>query len=76
MAGDVPGDVTYQDWLRRQPAAFQDEALGKTKGKLFRDGGLTLDRFVDPVTARPFTLDDLRRKNEAACMKAGIENEM
>ncbi len=45
--GQVPAKTTYQDFLSRQPATFQDEVLGKTKGKLFRKGGMSLDKFVD-----------------------------
>jgi len=66
MNGQVPNDLTYDDWLRRQPKAFQNETLGKTKAKLLRDGNLKLDKFVDNTTGRAFTLDELRRKNEAA----------
>lgn len=47
LDGQVPAAETYQSWLKKQPAKFQDEILGNTKGKLFREGGLTLDRFVD-----------------------------
>jgi SPP1 gp7 family putative phage head morphogenesis protein len=46
MDGQVPESVTYQEWLKKKPASFQDEVLGKAKGKLFRNG-LTLDRFVN-----------------------------
>lgn len=42
----VKGDVTYDQWLRRQPKSFQDQVLGKGRAELFR-GGLTLDKFVD-----------------------------
>jgi SPP1 gp7 family putative phage head morphogenesis protein len=44
--GTVRGDVTYDQWLRRQPTAFQNEVLGIAKGKAFRKG-LKLDQFVD-----------------------------
>tara|TARA_Y100000310_G_C20704101_1_gene833200 strand:- start:21527 stop:22666 length:1140 start_codon:yes stop_codon:yes gene_type:complete len=70
MNGQVPGDITYQDWLKRQPKRFQNEVLGPTRANLFRDGGLSLDRFVEPTTGRGLTLDEIRRKNEEAFMKA------
>lgn len=38
---------TYAQWLKRQPAATQDDILGPARGKLFRSGKLTVDRFVD-----------------------------
>jgi SPP1 gp7 family putative phage head morphogenesis protein len=71
MDGQVPADVTYQEWLMKQPAARQDEILGVSKGKLFRDGGLTLDRFVDRK-GHEFTLAELRERDSAAFRKAGI----
>lgn len=60
---------TYQTWLKRQGARFQDDVLGKTKGALFRRGGLTLDKFVDP-TGRSYTLAELRRRESAAWLRA------
>ena len=44
--GTVPVTITYEQWLRRQPADFQDEVLGKKKGDKFR-AGASVDRFVD-----------------------------
>lgn len=45
--GRVPARVTYDEWLRTQPASFQDEVLGKRKGAIFRQGKLHLDQFTD-----------------------------
>ncbi len=56
--GTVPADVTYQEWLSRQPAAFQDQVLGPSRGKLFRDGGVTLTQFVDRL-GNELTLEQL-----------------
>lgn len=71
MDGQVPADMTYQQWLTKQSASRQDEILGVSKGKLFRDGGLTLDRFVDRK-GHEFTLAELRERDSAAFAKAGI----
>lgn len=71
MNGQVPSDMTYQQFLENRPASFQDEVLGKTKGKLFRDGGLTVDRFVDR-NGREYTLDELRQRDRAAFERAGL----
>lgn len=51
--------TTYESWLRRQPAGFQDEVLGPTRGKLFRRGGLPISKFVD-MSGKTLTLDELR----------------
>lgn len=71
MSGQVPEDMTYQDWLRKQPVERQDDILGKAKGQLFRKGGLTLDRFIDR-NGRELNLAELRAKNAAAFAKAGL----
>lgn len=59
LDGQVPSTLTYGEWLRRQPAARQVEALGATRARLFRRGGLSVDRFVDR-TGATITLDRLR----------------
>lgn len=72
--GQVPAGVSYQEWLKRQPAAFQDEVLGKTKGKLFRNGGLTLDRFLDRK-GNELNLGQLAKKDPTAFTSAGLDPE-
>jgi hypothetical protein len=64
MDGQVPKDVTYQEWLRRQPPEFQDDVLGPTRAQLFRDGDVSLDRFVDE-SGEQLTLDQLRIRESA-----------
>ena len=49
----VSAELTYYSWLQQQPAAFQDEVLGKTKGLIFRNSGLSAAEF------RKITIDDL-----------------
>lgn len=72
--GTVPAATTYQTWLSGQSASFQDEVLGPTRGKLFRQGGLTLDRFVDDRSGRLYSLRELRRREYDAFVSAGVEN--
>lgn len=74
MTQIIPAKVTYQDWLSRQPAAFQDDVLGVTKGKLFRQGKLPLDRFVDR-NGDEFTLAQLAERDADAFVAAGLDPE-
>lgn len=49
-----PG-TTYEQWLRKQPAEFQDDVLGRARGKAFREGTYKLgDKFksVRPINVR------------------------
>lgn len=58
LIGRVPAKTTYEQFLRRQTPAFQDSVLGKARGKLYRDGKVPLERFVD-VTGKQYTLAEL-----------------
>lgn len=69
--GSAPKDQTYGEWLKRQPPAFQDDVLGDVRGQLFRDGGLSVDRFVDN-SGRTLTLDELRRTQSSAFKRAHL----
>lgn len=68
-------DMPYYDWLKTQSPAFQDEVLGKFRGKLFRDGGLTTERFRVLQLDRkfkPLTLDEMRKLEPLAFERAGV----
>ena len=71
LDGQVPDDVTYAQWLKGKDAPFQDEVLGKTKGKLYREGGLTLDRFY-AKDGRVYSLNELRSRDASAFTKARL----
>lgn len=58
MDGQVAKDITFDDWLKGKSPDFQDKMLGKGKGKLFRDGKISLTDLVDQ-RGRPLTLDEL-----------------
>ncbi|MCJ7807173.1 MAG: phage head morphogenesis protein [Dehalococcoidia bacterium] len=72
MDGKVPATETYQSWLKKKPAKFQDEVLGKSRGELFRAGGLSLDRFVDS-SGHKYTLDELKIIESKAFKRAKID---
>ena len=75
LIGRTPAKTTYQTFLERQSAAFQNDVLGKTRGRLFRRGGLELDRHVERSTGRLFTLEELARSDAAAFRAAGLDPE-
>lgn len=58
MDGQVAKDITFDAWLKSKPPEFQDRMLGKGKGRLFRDGKITLTDLVDQ-RMRPLTIDEL-----------------
>jgi hypothetical protein len=70
--GRIPAKTTYNQWMSRQPRAFQEEVLGKTKARLFREGGLKLDKFVDRKGAE-LNLAELAALEPDAFVKAGLK---
>lgn len=71
----VPAKETYYQWLQRQPASFQEDALGKARAQLFRKGGLGAEEFARLALDKnfqPLTLEQMRKKNPAAFKRAGI----
>ncbi len=59
--GPVKADISFNDWLKGQPKAVQVELLGPTRADLFRNGGLSLDRFTDS-SGKLLTLEQLKAR--------------
>lgn len=62
----VSGAVQYYGWLKTQSAAFQDDILGPTMGKAFRNSGLTTEQFRKATVDRlgnPLTIEEMRRRD-------------
>lgn len=72
LVGQVPAAEAFPTFLRRQSVAFQEENMGVTKARLFRRGGLELDRFVTPQ-GRELTIEELRRREPDAFRRAGLQ---
>jgi SPP1 gp7 family putative phage head morphogenesis protein len=73
--GQVAADLSYYEWLKLQPAWFQDQAIGPVRGALLRKGGLSAEDFarlsVDKYYA-PLTLDEMRTLDPMAFKRAGV----
>lgn len=71
----VPSDLSYFEWLKTQPQAFQDDVIGPERGKLLRDGGLSATRFAELQLDKnfaPMTLAEMRAKEPLAFELAGL----
>lgn len=71
MDGQVPANLTYFEWLNRQNASVQKDALGPTRYDLWKKGGITPDKFQNDQ-GRQYTLDELRKSTPQAFKDAGI----
>lgn len=72
---NVRAGTTYYQWLKRQPKYFQIDALGPTRAELFRNGGLSAEEFAAlnlDKNFQPLTLEQMRKKNPAAFVAAGL----
>jgi SPP1 gp7 family putative phage head morphogenesis protein len=67
---EPPERETYAQWLRRQSEDDQRDILGPTRFRLYREGNLSLDRFVGR-DGDPLTLDELRERNPIAFARIG-----
>lgn len=72
LTGRVPSATNYQEWLTKQSRQFQDDTLGVTRAKLFRSGGLTLDKFV-AASGSELTLAQLAVRHKDAFKAAGLD---
>ncbi len=61
--GQIDADVSPQKFYESQPDWFVESTFGKTKAKLFRDGGLPIEKFTDTM-GRPLTLKQMRDIDE------------
>lgn len=61
MDGQVAGDTTYSEWLKRQPFSRQKEILGVTRATMMRDGIIKYDEFYSD-RGEWLTLEQLQNK--------------
>jgi SPP1 gp7 family putative phage head morphogenesis protein len=63
--GQVSANKDMQGWLMAQPLEYVQGVLGKTRGKLFKQGKLRLTQLVDD-DFQPLTLDQLKELHPSA----------
>lgn len=69
----VDANTTYKQWFDRQDEAFQRSWLGPSRYKLYKSGKYSLDRFVDPLSGKPFTLAELKKLDEETFKELGFK---
>lgn len=72
LTGTTPAKTTYGEWLRRQSVANQNDILGVTKARLFRNGDLPLNKFV-AFDGTELTLSELASRHPNAFELAGLD---
>jgi len=72
----VGAKETYYSWLKKQNKAFQIDAIGPTRTKLMREGGLTADQFAKMQVNKnfePLTLAEMKKKRPDVFAKAEVD---
>ena len=60
LDGQIPADLSFDQWLRGKSVTFQNQLLGVGKARLWRDGKLSLKDLVD-FRGNPLTLAQLEQ---------------
>ncbi|MDH2578360.1 minor capsid protein [Acinetobacter baumannii] len=68
----VDSNTSFKNWFDGQSLTFQEQWLGQSRYKLFKEGKYTLDKFVDPLTGQPFTLAELKKLDEEMFKRLGL----
>ena len=71
VIGRVNANTTYADSFKRWPASLQKEILGPTKYVLYKEGGYSLDKFVDPLN-KPYTIAELKELDAKTFKELGL----
>lgn len=71
IIGQVDANTSYPEWFKNQSATFQKEVLGPTKYALYKKGGFTFDKFVDPL-GKPYTISELRELDRKTFKELGL----
>lgn len=65
--GEVPASTQYYEALKSASPEKQNEVLGKVRGEMFRNSGLSVEKFRSLMTDRmgdPLTLSEMAKKND------------
>lgn len=60
LKGTVTDSRNYEEWLRKQPAYYQDDIIGKQAGQAFRNG----NKLTDVIKVSPVTEEYLKKAIE------------
>jgi len=73
----VSNKTTYYEWLKTQPDQFQDSVLGVDRADLFRNGGLSSERFRElqlNSNFKPRTLAEMAAEAPEAFKQANLNS--
>lgn len=63
MDGQVPSDLTYWDWFKQTDESNQEEVLGPSRFKMWKDGTIPDPTEFTNDQGRLYTLEELKRRH-------------
>lgn len=69
--GQVNANTDYQHWFKDSTEEFKRNWLGKTRYELYKKGGYSIDKFVDP-TNKEYTIAQLRELDSKTFKELGL----
>ena len=70
-AGQVSANTNFKQWFAVQDEGFQREWLGKKRYELYKSGGYSIDKFLDPE-GKLYTLRELKMLDEETFKGLGL----
>ncbi|WP_298146273.1 minor capsid protein [uncultured Acinetobacter sp.] len=71
LIGQLDANTKFKDFFDQADEFFQRTWLGKTKYELYKKGGYTLDKFVDPL-GKPYTIAQLKELDAKTFKELGL----
>jgi hypothetical protein len=71
LIGQLDANTSFKDFFNKADDFFQEEWLGSSRYKLYKDGNYSIDKFVDPL-GRQYTLKELKALDEKTFKELGL----
>ena len=71
IIGQIDANTSFSEWFKTADSSFQLEWLGRKRYELYKNGGFTLDKFIDPL-GRKYTLKELKALDSAVFKRLGL----
>lgn len=71
IIGQLNANTSFKDFFKKADDFFQEEWLGPTRYKLYKEGHYSIDKFVDPM-GRQYTLAELKLLDEKTFRELGL----
>ena len=71
IIGQIDANTSFPQWFKTADSSFQLEWLGRKRYELYKNGGFTLDKFIDPL-GKPYTIKELKALDAATFRRLGL----